>query len=158
MGEAEMKKGSLGSTADRQVIMVRLGKMRADSPRQWGKMNAHQAICHLNDSFRGVMGDIALSGKPMLIGKVVKWVALYSPLTWTRGTPTMPEVDQMKLGTKPVEFGADVAELERLVERFTMYQRDFVWKPHPFFGEMSEDDWMRWGWLHMDHHFRQFGN
>ncbi|MBV9887405.1 MAG: hypothetical protein JO119_12740, partial [Acidobacteria bacterium] len=90
-----MKKGSLASTTDRQAILGRLGKMRPDSPRQWGKMNAHQAICHLNDSFKGVMGDIALSGKPMLIGKVVKWVALYSPLTWTRGTPTMPEVDQM---------------------------------------------------------------
>jgi len=153
-----MKKGSLASTADRQAILGRLGKMRPDSPRQWGKMNAHQAICHLNDSFKGVMGDIALSGKPMWVGRIVKWVALYSPLTWTRGTPTMPEVDQMKLGTKPVEFGADVAELERLVERFTTFPRDFTWKPHPFFGEMSEEDWMRWGWLHMDHHFRQFGN
>ncbi len=106
-----MKKGTLGSTADRQVILGRLGNMKADSPRQWGKMNSHQAVCHLSDSFRGVMGDIALSGKPMMIGKVVKWVALYSPLTWTRGTPTMPEVDQMKLGTKPVEFRADVNEL-----------------------------------------------
>src|SRR5580704_5037464 len=124
-----MKKGSLASTADRQAILGRLGKMRADCPRQWGKMNAHQAICHLNDSFRGVMGDIQLSG-----------------------TPTMPEVDQMKLGTKPVEFRADVGELERLVERFTMYPRDFAWKPHPFFGDMSDEDWMRWGWLHMDHH------
>src|SRR5579862_193377 len=126
-----MKKGSLASTADRQAILGRLGKMRADCPRQWGKMNAHQAICHLNDSFRGVMGDIQLSGKPMLIGKLVEWVALYSPLTWTRGTPTMPEVDQMKLGTKPAEFAADVEELRRLEARFSMVPRDFAWKPHP---------------------------
>lgn len=152
-----MKKGSLDNAADRQAILNRLGKLRAESPRQWGKMNAHQAVCHLCDSFRGVMGERTLSGTPMWIGKVVKWVALYSPLTWTRGTPTMPEVDQMKLGTKPVEFAADVSELRQLEERFSRVPHDFTWKPHPFFGEMSERDWMRWGWLHMDHHFRQFG-
>ena len=152
-----MKKGSLGIAADRQVILGRLGNLRQDSLRQWGKMNAHQAVCHLCDSFRGVMGDRELSGKPMWIGKFVKWVALDSPLMWTRGTPTMPEVDQMKLGTKPVEFGADVNKLRRLEARFSEVPRDFSWKPHPFFGEMRERDWMKWGWLHMDHHLRQFG-
>src|ERR1700753_3237014 len=125
--EAEMKKGSLGVATEREAMLGRLARMRPESARLWGKMNAHQAICHLNDSFKGVMGDIQLSGKPMLIGRLVKWVALYSPLTWTRGTPTMPEVDQMKLGTKPVEFRADLSELERLVERFTMFPRDFAW-------------------------------
>jgi hypothetical protein len=25
------------------------------------------------------------------------------------------------------------------------------------FGPMSERDWMRWGYLHADHHLRQFG-
>jgi hypothetical protein len=152
-----MKKGSLGIAADRQAMMGRLGRLRPESTRLWGKMSAHQALCHLNDSFLGAMGERALSGKPMAVGKVVKWVALYTPLTWSRNLPTMPEVDQMKLGTPPVEFAADVSQLERLVTRFSAEQRDFTYPAHPFFGVMSEEDWMRWGWLHMDHHFRQFG-
>ncbi|HEY2822929.1 MAG TPA: DUF1569 domain-containing protein [Candidatus Acidoferrum sp.] len=152
-----MGKETLASTADRKVILGRLGKMRPDSPRQWGKMNAHQAVCHLCDSFRGVMGDRTLSGKPFPLGGVIKWVALYAPMKWSRNLPTMPEVDQMKLGTPPVEFAGDVGELDRLVERFSGSPREFTWRPHPFFGEMNERDWMRWGWLHMDHHFRQFG-
>jgi hypothetical protein len=28
---------------------------------------------------------------------------------------------------------------------------------HPIFGRMSEAAWLRWGWLHADHHLRQFG-
>jgi hypothetical protein len=28
---------------------------------------------------------------------------------------------------------------------------------HPFFGQMTEKEWMRWGYLHADHHLRQFG-
>ena len=27
----------------------------------------------------------------------------------------------------------------------------------PMFGHMSEKDWMQWGYLHADHHLRQFG-
>jgi hypothetical protein len=29
--------------------------------------------------------------------------------------------------------------------------------PHPIFGPMSRENWMRWGYLHADHHLRQFG-
>jgi len=29
--------------------------------------------------------------------------------------------------------------------------------PHPIFGAMKPWDWMRWGYLHADHHLRQFG-
>jgi Protein of unknown function (DUF1569) len=152
-----MKKGTLENAGDRKAILGRLAQMRPESMRQWGKMTAHQAVCHLSDSFRGVMGDRALSGKPFPLGGVIKWVALYTPLPWSKNLPTMPEVDQMKLGTPPVEFLGDAKELERLVGRFSTVPHDFSWKPHPFFGEMREQDWMRWGWLHMDHHFRQFG-
>jgi len=28
---------------------------------------------------------------------------------------------------------------------------------HPLFGPMNYEDWMRWGYLHADHHLRQFG-
>jgi hypothetical protein len=29
-------------------------------------------------------------------------------------------------------------------------------RDHPFFGSMQHADWMRWGYLHADHHLRQF--
>jgi hypothetical protein len=28
---------------------------------------------------------------------------------------------------------------------------------HPIFGELTDSERMRWGYLHMDHHLRQFG-
>jgi hypothetical protein len=30
-------------------------------------------------------------------------------------------------------------------------------KAHPLFGRMSDADWLRWAYLHADHHLRQFG-
>ena len=28
---------------------------------------------------------------------------------------------------------------------------------HPIFGRLSRTAWLRWGYLHIDHHLRQFG-
>jgi hypothetical protein len=34
---------------------------------------------------------------------------------------------------------------------------DFNWPVHPIFGRMSHREWLRWAYLHADHHLRQFG-
>ncbi len=46
-----------------------------------------------------------------------------------------------------------------MIGRFSLptAQRDFAFASHPVFGELSEWEWMRWGYLHADHHLRQFG-
>jgi hypothetical protein len=43
------------------------------------------------------------------------------------------------------------------INKFTGLPRAFTFHTHPMFGEMTEKDWMRWGYLHADHHLRQFG-
>ena len=86
---------------------------------------------------------------------VLKWIALHLPLRWPPGVKTVQEVDQEVGGTKPLEFFADLAELEARVERFAAQRGG--WSAHPIFGRMSEAEWLRWGYLHTDHHLRQFG-
>ncbi|MGE3404237.1 MAG: DUF1569 domain-containing protein [Vicinamibacterales bacterium] len=44
-----------------------------------------------------------------------------------------------------------------LIERFAASPRDFAFQPHPFFGPLSEREWLHWAWRHTDHHLRQFG-
>jgi hypothetical protein len=154
-----MAKKTLANLADREEILERLGRVRPDSQRRWGKMTPDQMICHLADAFRGVVGELPLGRKPGIrLGRqAMKWVALHAPMKWPPNIKTMPEMDQLIGGTKPAEFARDVEELRRLVARFTKVPRDFAWKPHPIFFEMTEREWLRWGYLHMDHHFRQFG-
>ena len=41
----------------REALLVRLRALRPDSPRQWGKMNPHQMVCHLTDGFRMAAGE-----------------------------------------------------------------------------------------------------
>jgi Protein of unknown function (DUF1569) len=158
-----MARKTLSNPADKQEIVDRLQKIQPSSQRLWGRMTAHSMICHLADSFRVTIGakpwtTARISVTPIpLPRRFVKWVALDVPIAWPRGLQTRPEVDPEKNGTPPIDLEADVQELYRLLDRFTRRPRDFEWQPHPMFGLMADADWMRWGYLHMDHHLRQFG-
>ena len=150
---------SLGNVKDKREVMARMQLLQPDSRRRWGRMTPHQMICHLNDSFKSVIGEREVLGDKsnLLTRSVVRWIALYAPLKWPHGVPTMPENDQEQGGTSPEDFKSDLNDLTEMIERVTSPARDFHWRRHPLFAEMSNRDWMRWGYLHVDHHLRQFG-
>lgn len=144
--------------ADKKEILERIRVIRPNSSRQWGRMTPHQMVCHLCDSFKFTLGEKENSSVSNLLTRtVVKWIALYAPLQWPHGAKTMPEMDQEIGGTPPVEFEQDRLSLLTLIERFTTLTDGTLPPPHPYFGDMSAFEWMRWGYLHCDHHLRQFG-
>lgn len=147
---------SLRDHARVDELIQRLGNLAADSPRQWGKMTPHQMVCHLSDSFLTVLGERAASSKETWVSRtIVKYIALHTKLPWPRGVPTMPEVDQTIGGTKPIEFERDRQQALDLLRRFVL--PGTVYGRHPGFGAMTRDEWMLWGYGHVDHHLRQFG-
>lgn len=148
---------SLNDAACLHEMLNRLRNVRPDSPRRWGRMNAHQMMCHLADSLRAVMGRRQVSPAERPYGPLMKWLALNMPFKWPKGVPTRPEVDQEMSGTPPAEFEADLHDVLALTEEFARQPRGFTIGPHPIFGEMTEAEWMRWAYLHADHHLRQFG-
>jgi hypothetical protein len=152
-----MKKTFLNPN-DKAEVLERLRRLQPDSARCWGKMTAHQAICHLSDSFKSGTGEKQNSRVDNWFSRsAMKWVALEVPLQWPRGIKTRPEMDQLIGGTPPEDFNRDRKELEAIIERFCQPGNASSFHPHPIFGLMTEAEWMRWGYLHCDHHLRQFG-
>lgn len=149
---------TMARPADKAEIVRRLKTIRPSCTRKWGRMSAHQMVCHLSDAFRLVTHQKAASRATGIVqSTLIKWIALYVPFSWPQGVPTRPEMDQEIEGTKPGDFAADLADLESLLERITTVQKGYDWPEHPIFGRMSESAWMRWAYLHVDHHLRQFG-
>jgi Protein of unknown function (DUF1569) len=147
-----------GDPKVRELVVQRLALLTPDTKARWGKMSAGQMICHLNDSYLGVMGLRSVSpASGPLQRTVIKWAALYLPTPWPKGTPTRPEVEQGRGGTPPVDFESDRKALVTSIARFCDPKRTFTWAPQPIFGPMTDRQWMRWGYLHSDHHLRQFG-
>ena len=139
-------------------LVSRLRTLRPDASRRWGKMSTHQMVCHLSDAFRMAIGQKPVSdASGPLQRTLVKWVALYLPMRWPPGIQTRPEIEQQSTGTRPGDFAADVAEVEALIELLAMRQKGSDWPAHHIFGRMSHAAWLRWAYLHVDHHLRQFG-
>ncbi len=147
---------SLAREADVAAIRARLGRVSPDSVRRWGRMSAHQMICHVADAFRMATGELPVTDLSSLFGRtVVKGIALYAPLPWPTGRlQTVPELDRVASGACSTDFAADVAVLHAQLDRMIASR---TWPMHPFFGRLSTAQWLRWGYLHTDHHLRQFG-
>jgi hypothetical protein len=150
---------TLARADDKAEIVRRLQAVQPGSARRWGRMSAHQMVCHLCDSFRMALGDRAVSEMAAPLRRtLVKWFALYAPLRWPPGIKTRPEIDQcLGAGTAPAQFADDLALLQALVEKVSSPGTSLEGRRHPVFGPMTHRAWMRWGYLHTDHHLRQFG-
>jgi hypothetical protein len=149
---------SLANAAARAEILARLQSLHVDSPRQWGKMTVTEMLCHLHDSFLVSLDEKHVSPATGLFHRtVIKFVAIHVPMRWPRNVETRPELKQGQGGTSPRQFEEDRARLAKTLERFCVPDPKLGTAPHPIFGPMTLDEWMRWGYRHCDHHFRQFG-
>ena len=148
---------TLARSADLAEVLSRLQTVRPNSPARWGRMSAHQMICHLGDAMLVAADQKSAGGvSGPLKSTIVKWIALYLPLRWPPGIRTVAEIDQEIGGTKPQEFIRDVRELDTRLRRFVEDEQTMC-PTHPIFGPMSRKEWLRWAYLHTDHHLRQFG-
>jgi hypothetical protein len=148
---------NLNNQADRQNISTRLMALSPQDRARWGIMSVHQMVCHLNDSYKFALGERHFSSASGFLQRtLLKQFALNVPLRWPKGVPTRPEVEQGKGGSPPLDFRQDLTSLLSSLNRFCDGLPSPC-LPHPIFGKMTAMDWMRWGYLHADHHLRQFG-
>lgn len=146
---------TLFEATDRQSILDRLAALRADSPRQWGKMSPGQMLTHCAIALEMACGDRPMKQK--LIGKLLAPLVKKGVLgekDFSRNSPTDP--------TFVVSDERDVeAERKRLVAMVEKFSRrgpaEAARQTHPFFGKMTGDEWGVLMAKHLDHHLKQFG-
>jgi len=146
---------SLADAGAIDELARRLVLLHDRRPRAWGRMTPHEMLCHLADSFRACLGERPISCVDTWFQRrVIKYIALHTSMTWPKGIPTRPEVDQRAGGTKPSDFDRDRADVVELLHRFA--SPDASYGRHPIFGPLTREEWLIWGYRHVDHHLRQF--
>lgn len=140
-------------------LVARLERVSLDSQRRWGTLTPGEMLCHLGDAAESVLGIRIPPGPPSTNRPrtLFKLLALYSPVPWPKGVPTRPGVDPRREGTKPGGFSADQARAIESLRALAIAPADRLSLSHFRFGSMSQRDWRRWAYKHVDHHLRQFG-
>jgi len=151
----EMVRKSLASAEVVEETKTRMLSVAADDRPLWGRMTAPQMMRHLACSCEVALGERLvgpLKGPPTWL---MKWAALRSGFRWPKDLKTTPEL----LRAMEEGSGGEFAEVTAVaIERMeTLAKGSRLALSHPMFGAMTAGDWMRWGYLHADHHLRQFG-
>lgn len=135
----------------------RIQAVAPDDRAQWGRMNAPQMICHLRDALRLPLGQLTVAPASLGIPRpLLKYLALSVPMRWRKNIPTMPVFDQCRPGAPVPRFQEDVQEL--LSFNRQLLNDPVAGRLHPYFGPLTREEWLRWAWLHADHHLGQFGH
>jgi hypothetical protein len=136
----------------RGEIVQRLARLTPESRAHWGRFSAPQVVCHLADSLKMALGELPVKSKrvPIRYAPLKQLIVYVAP--FPKGMPTAPEL----IARAPGDWGADLADLRSLVDRFQP-RGGAGWPEHPAFGALSERAWGVLVYRHMDHHLKQFG-
>ena len=126
-----------------QELKDRLAKLRPDTPRLWGKMNPGQAVAHCAIGMELALGDRRpprmLIGR--LIGSAIKKKAFQESEPMRRNSPTVPGFQVSD--DRDLDRARDI--LYALLDRFAAAGRaGCTIHPHPFFGDLTSDEWSMW--------------
>ena len=138
-----------------EEVKQRIARLRPDSQRQWGKMNAPQAVAHCSRGLELALGN--LRPPRVLLGRIMGQIK-----------PKVFENDEPLRGNTPTVKGLviqderDLAKerglLYGMIDRFVAAgPKGCTTHPHSFFGPLTPQEWAILTYKHLDHHLRQFG-
>ena len=146
---------TLAHPNDSIEIRTRILSLAPTDVPQWGIMTVDQMICHVREAYLYALADTTVEFIPLPYpANVVKQFALQVTKPWPQSARTIPQLQLDAHGMTHTTFEQDRDTLLGSFDTFcalTNHTRD-----HPFFGSMEHSDWMRWGYVHADHHLRQF--
>lgn len=147
---------NLADDAVRDELVARLERLTPAHAAAWGTMNGQQMARHLGDASEAVLKLRLFAsrarGKP---SPLRKFLLLHVLRQMPRGIKA--GADPAGAAVDPADFGPDLARAVSLLQALAAAPPEALVDRHPVLGPMTRANWMRWAWLHTDHHLRQFG-
>ncbi len=139
-----------------QKFVERINQLSPETNALWGKMRVEQMLWHCQKPFEIASGALRPKVSPLikfLFGKSAK-KDMTGPKPIKKNLPTFNEAKAIQSAV----FEQEKKNLITAIENFQQKGVDgLTKKPHPFFGEMSVQEWNALLSKHLDHHLKQFG-
>lgn len=140
---------------DNQFLIERINKLSPQTQALWGKMSVGQMLSHMHEPLLVMRGEKVLKFTllGMLFGNYLKKKYLKD-----RGfDKNLPTHTQSRV-TNPKQFEV---EKEKLIQTLIYFRENgssvITKNKHPFFGNMTHEEWGDMMYIHTDHHLKQFG-
>ncbi|MHA4846171.1 DUF1569 domain-containing protein [Flavitalea antarctica] len=141
---------------DYAEIKLRIAGLNERNIRRWGKMDLLQMLAHCTMQLKLALGEVPseTQGPSFMRSRLGKWMLL-SAIPWPKGaqTPAEMNTDLSSFSFSGIETGKS-----DLLDHLEKARSHAALKPHPFFGKLSQTEWGRLIYKHMDHHLKQFSS
>ena len=136
-------------------IQERLNRLKADSPSQWGKMDAAAMVKHCSLVLSASLGPAPRKRALMsyLFRKVAKKQYVYRSVYKKNGY-TAPHFVVSKGGDIQENRKALLASIEQFRRAG---EKEYENRLHAFFGRLTAKEWGMLQYNHLNHHLTQFG-
>ncbi|HYV98653.1 MAG TPA: DUF1569 domain-containing protein [Gemmatimonadaceae bacterium] len=146
---------TLASPGVLDSLTARFRGLTAAQSARWGSMSAHQMTLHICDATEATLGRRPFAAKARSPNPMRKIVLLYILPRFPRGVRSGAEPASRTVDA--TTYNTDVARAAGLLAELAAAPADTLAARHPILGAMTRDQWLRWAWMHTDHHLRQFG-
>ena len=143
---------------DYSQFVARLEQLTPNSQALWGKMNVNEMLVHAAQPLFMALGQKEGEDESNFFTRhFLKHIALSVMSEIPKGIDAPKSFDVQRNGAVLNGFEADKAQLLRLMEQFKNDTSEYINRRHPNFGAFNRTEWARQNYMHLDHHFRQFG-
>jgi hypothetical protein len=147
---------SLFDPQGNQNIINRIERLTPLALSEWGKMTVSQMLLHCQLPINVALGTMHIKTHWLLSFLFARRAKkkLTSNNPFGKGSPTAKEFE---IKHEP-DFEKSKQGLIALVSVFAKEGPSVIKAAkHPFFGEMTDQEWDTLQWKHLDHHLKQFG-
>ncbi|UKJ08875.1 DUF1569 domain-containing protein [Solitalea lacus] len=141
--------------ADNNEIIERINQLTAVTKPLWGIMNVAQMLAHCQAPMRVALEtkSVKQSFVGFLLGGWAKRQFL-GDKPFRKNLPT----DKTFIVADERDFTKEKAKIIEMLTSFAdQGSSSIIQSVHPFFGNMTADEWGMLLWKHLDHHLQQFG-
>jgi hypothetical protein len=136
-------------------VVDRLSKLKSDTPRQWGKMDAASMVKHCNLVLSSSLGAAPRKRALMsyLFRKMAKKQYVYKSVYKKNGytAPGFIVTSKNDVSSERIRLIQSIDQFRKAGE--TAYEN----RLHSFFGRLTAQEWGMLQYNHLNHHLTQFG-
>jgi hypothetical protein len=145
---------SIFDPTERAHLTRRLRTLRSETAPRWGRMTAHQMVCHLYDAVDSAEKPAPAAPGTGILSRFPVKQLVRDWVPWPKGRLQSPPD---LLATQPADWSGDLDRLITAVERVAARGAAGVWPASEVFGELTGRQWGGLLRTHINHHLRQFG-
>ena len=140
--------------AVRKELIERVNKLTVHSPQVFGKMKPEQGLHHINAALQLYLRELSSPYHGNKLKAAIFKLLTFSPIPIPREkAQTAPPL--ISDGNYNIE--SEKKRFPELLNRVVAMADQKEWPVHPFFGQLTAEEYGKLAYKHTDHHLQQFG-